>query len=60
MSHKIGRIRDVAKEAGLSVATVSRVMNGAKNVRTQTRDKVLDACQKLDYLPNPAARAFDK
>jgi len=55
---KVGRIRDVARETGLSVATVSRVMNGAKNVRPDTRDRVLAASRKLDYLPNPAARAL--
>ena len=56
MSKKVGRIRDVANEAGLSIATVSRVMNGASNVKSDTRLKVLSACKKLDYLPNPAAR----
>ena len=55
---KVGRIRDVAKETGLSVATVSRVMNNAGNVRAETRKRVLSACEKLDYLPNPAARAL--
>lgn len=58
MSNKVGRIRDVAKETGLSTATISRVMNGAKNVRPATRERVLAACSKLDYLPNPAARAL--
>ncbi|MEO1492088.1 MAG: LacI family DNA-binding transcriptional regulator [Pseudomonadota bacterium] len=58
MAQKIGRIRDVARETGLSTATISRVMNGAKNVSPETRKRVLDACSKLDYLPNPAARAL--
>ena len=58
MSRKVGRIRDVARETGLSVATVSRVMNGAKNVRDETRARVMEASEKLDYLPNPAARAL--
>ena len=58
MSRKVGRIRDVAKATGLSIATVSRVVNGVGNVRAQTREKVLEACEKLDYLPNPAARAL--
>ena len=53
-----GSIRDVAKETGLSTATVSRVMNGATNVSPKTRERVLNACKKLDYLPNPAARAL--
>ncbi len=58
MSGKVGSIRDVAKETGLSIATVSRVVNGAKNVTPKTRDRVMDACKKLDYLPNPAAKAL--
>ena len=58
MNRKIGKIRDVAKETGLSIATISRVMNGAKNVSPETQERVLDACRRLDYLPNPAARAL--
>lgn len=58
MANKVGRIRDVAKESGLSIATISRVMNGSKNVSPATREKVLAACRKLDYVPNPAARAL--
>lgn len=53
-----GRIRDVAKETGLSIATISRVMNGAKGVSPKTRKRVLEASERLDYLPNPAARAL--
>ena len=58
MVRRVGRIRDVAKEAGLSTATVSRVVNGATNVSPRTRERVLSACRKLDYVPNPAARAL--
>lgn len=58
MAKKVGKIRDVARETGLSVATISRVMNGAVNVKPDTRDKVLRACAKLDYVPNPAARSL--
>ncbi len=58
MAKRVGRIRDVARESGLSIATVSRVMNGTKFVAPETRERVLAACQKLDYLPNPAARAL--
>lgn len=53
---KPGTIRDVAREAGLSIATVSRVINGLGKVRPATREKVMEACEKLDYVPNPAAR----
>lgn len=58
MRKKVGRIRDVAKETGLSIATISRVMNGVPTVRAATRDRVLQACARLDYVPNPAARAL--
>ncbi|MEM9330035.1 MAG: LacI family DNA-binding transcriptional regulator [Pseudomonadota bacterium] len=58
MSNRVGKIRDVARETGFSVATISRVMNGATNVKPTTRDKVLLACEKMDYFPNPAARAL--
>jgi LacI family transcriptional regulator len=52
------RIRDVARKTDLSVATISRVMNNAKNVSPKTRERVLNACKEFDYLPNPAARAL--
>jgi LacI family repressor for deo operon, udp, cdd, tsx, nupC, and nupG len=49
-------IKDVAREAGVSVATVSRVLRNEKSVLEPTRDKVLKAIQKLDYHPNAFAR----
>ena len=58
MAKKVGKIRDVARETGLSTATISRVMNGATNVSDKTREIVLAASRKLDYLPNPAARTL--
>lgn len=50
--------RDVAALAGVSAQTVSRVANGAENVRPETRARVLDAMGKLGYTPNAAARAL--
>lgn len=47
---------DVAKLAGVSPMTVSRVMNGDPNVRASTRKKVDDAVAALNYVPNQAAR----
>lgn len=44
-------IHDVAKEAGVSLSTVSRVFNQPKTVKDGTREKVLDAAQKLNYTP---------
>ena len=49
-------IRDVAKKANVSVATVSRVINHSSAVRESTRKRVQDAIQELGYSPNPIAR----
>jgi DNA-binding LacI/PurR family transcriptional regulator len=49
-------IRDVAKQAGVGIATVSRVLNNSPSVREETRQKVLEAIVELDYRPNPIAR----
>lgn len=51
-------IYDVAREAGVSMATVSRVVNGNKNVKENTRKKVLDVIDRLDYRPNAVARGL--
>jgi DNA-binding LacI/PurR family transcriptional regulator len=49
---------DVARLAGVSHQTVSRVVNGHDNLRPATRDRVLEAIRQLGYRPNPAARAL--
>jgi LacI family transcriptional regulator len=51
-------IADVAREAGFSPMTVSRVINGEKNVRQSTREAVLETIAKLNYSPNLAARSL--
>jgi LacI family transcriptional regulator len=51
-------IHEVAKHAGVSPMTVSRVMNGNANVRAETRDIVMRAVRELNYTPNPAARSL--
>jgi len=51
-------IHDVARFAGVSPMTVSRVINGEKNVRDSTRDAVNAAIRELNYAPNPAARSL--
>ena len=51
-------IADVAKEAGVSAQTVSRVSNGLSNVEEKTRQKVEAAMAALGYRPNRAARAL--
>jgi LacI family transcriptional regulator len=50
--------QDVAKRAGVSPMTVSRVMNGEKNVRKETRDAVMAAVKELRYAPNLAAKSL--
>lgn len=50
------RLTDVAEAAGVSMKTVSNVVNGAEHVREETRQKVLAAIDKLGYRPNIAAR----
>jgi DNA-binding LacI/PurR family transcriptional regulator len=49
---------DVARLAGVSHQTVSRVLNGHPNVRPQTREEVLAAIRELGYRPNAAARTL--
>lgn len=51
-------IRDVAARAGVSVATVSRVLNGKNIVRDETSAQVLEAARALRYVPNVAARSL--
>ncbi|HVJ03442.1 MAG TPA: LacI family DNA-binding transcriptional regulator [Sphingomonas sp.] len=51
-------VQDVAREAGVSAMTVSRVVNGGTNVRESTRAAVLEAIEKLNYSPNSAARSL--
>lgn len=51
-------IYDVAEEAGVSLATVSRVINGSNVVKPATRQRVLDAIKKLDFKPNQIARGL--
>jgi len=51
-------IEDVAAAAGVSAMTVSRVINGEKNVRDTTRAAVQEAIAKLNYWPNSAARSL--
>lgn len=51
-------LADVARLAGVSTQTVSRVSSGAPNVREETREKVLQAMRQLGYAPNRAAQAL--
>lgn len=51
-------IRDVARKADVSIATVSRVLNGHPRVSQATRERVAAAARELDYWPNSAARSL--
>ncbi|HEX2083583.1 MAG TPA: LacI family DNA-binding transcriptional regulator, partial [Xanthomonadaceae bacterium] len=54
---RIGRVRieDVADAAGVSMKTVSRVLNNEPNVREETRRRVQEAAARLDYRPHHSA-----
>jgi LacI family transcriptional regulator len=56
MGKRRATIEDVAARAGLSIKTVSRVLNLEPNVRPQTRERVLAATKELEYQPNLSAR----
>jgi LacI family transcriptional regulator len=51
-------IYDVARAAGVSIASVSRVLNGHRNPRPETKDRVLAAVAELGFIPDGAARAL--
>jgi len=53
-------LRDVAKTAGVSISTVSRVVRGEDVVNPETKRKVMEAVKKLDYYPDTTARAMVK
>lgn len=53
-------IVDVAREAGVGVGTVSRVLNDHPRVSPTTRERVQEAIERLGYRPNPLARALSK
>lgn len=51
-------IKDVAEKAGVSVTTVSRVLNNRGYISTETRKKVMKTMEELNYTPNEMARSF--
>ena len=53
---RIVTITDVARHAGVGVSTVSRAMNGAKNILEETRARVAKSAKLLGYVPNVSAQ----
>lgn len=51
-------LKDIANECGVSIATVSKALNGHKEISGPTTEKILSAATKLGYMPNSAARAL--
>ena len=51
-------IYDISEKAGVSIATVSRVLNNSARVSQKTREKVLSVMAEYDYVPNPFARGL--
>ena len=55
---RMSTITDVAREAGVSVATVSRALRGLDRVSPETREKVLQVAEELNYMASPAATSL--
>ena len=51
-------IKDIAKRAGVSVTTVSRALNGYKDIRPETRERILRIAEEMNYRPNAVARSL--
>ncbi|OMF19423.1 hypothetical protein BK127_05560 [Paenibacillus sp. FSL H7-0331] len=51
-------IKDIAKELGISVSTVSRALNNHPDIRQETKQEVLDAMKRFNYTPNAVARSL--
>lgn len=51
-------IEDISRQTGLSRGTVSRALNNRPDISAQTKQRVLEACQKLNYVPSYAARSL--
>ncbi|MDO4272545.1 MAG: extracellular solute-binding protein [Eubacteriales bacterium] len=49
-------LKDIAKDAGVSIATVSCCLSGSKPVKAETRMRIMDSIEKLKYIPNWSAR----
>ena len=53
-------IKDIAREAGVSIASVSRALNGMDGISEENRNRILRVCERLSYTPNGLARSLVK
>ena len=60
VKQRAATIRDVARHAKVSIASVSRALNGHDNVTVPTRERVMQAIAELGYVPNAAARSLSR
>ena len=51
-------VYDIARQAGVSTATVSRVLHGSSLVRPETRQRVIDVIERLGFVPTGRRRAY--
>ena len=51
-------IKEIAKESGVSIATVSNIIHGKPGASDETRKKVMDVIKRLDYTPNIIAQSL--
>lgn len=60
MGRRVTGLKDVAAAAGVSVATVSRLLNGSLDLPSETKKRIEDAIRELNYQPNPHARRLSR
>ena len=51
-------IKEIARQSGVSQATVSRVLTNSRPVKLELRERVMEVARELGYVPNTAARAL--
>lgn len=53
-------LKDIAKDAGVSIATVSCCLSGSRTVKPETKMRIMDSIERLKYIPNASARNLKK
>ena len=51
-------MKDISETCGVSIATVSKALNGRTDISTSTKEQVLEVAKKMGYVPNSSARAL--